>query len=278
MKMSASVADQLCYCTVRIICQNKQGETRTGTGFLFRFEDHNSKHIPLVLTNKHVVSGMTDAVFVMTRSDSNGNPIYSDYSSITITDLGSMILNHPESEVDLCAIPFAPILLSARSKGINLYYSIFTTDLIPSQAQLDQLQAIEEIIMIGYPNGLWDDINNMPIFRRGITATHPRFDYRGKKEFMIDAACFPGSSGSPVLIYNAFGYTTSDGLIHINKSRLYLMGLLFAGPQHTVKGDIQIVNIPTAQVPVSISSIPNNLGIVIKAERILELRPLIPTE
>ncbi len=44
--------------------------------------------------------------------------------------------------------------------------------------------------MIGYPNGIWDEANNMPIIRRGITATHPNFNYNGKPEFMIDAACF----------------------------------------------------------------------------------------
>lgn len=38
-------------------------------------------------------------------------------------------------------------------------------------------------------------------FRRGITATNINFDYNGKKEFVIDAACFPGSSGFPVFIW-----------------------------------------------------------------------------
>lgn len=52
--------------------------------------------------------------------------------------------------------------------------------------------------MVGYPDGIWDEFNNQPIVRRGITATHPKNDFNGKGEFLIDAVCFPGSSGSPV--------------------------------------------------------------------------------
>ena len=53
---------------------------------------------------------------------------------------------------------------------------------------MSELSAIEEIIMIGYPVGIWDSANNMPIVRKGITATRPDIDYEGRKEFMIDAA------------------------------------------------------------------------------------------
>jgi len=57
--------------------------------------------------------------------------------------------------------------------------------------------------MIGYPNGLWDHVNNLPLIRRGITASHPGVDYQiegqnGPGVTVIDMACFPDSSGSPV--------------------------------------------------------------------------------
>ncbi|MCY1522101.1 hypothetical protein D9M68_569460 [compost metagenome] len=54
-------------------------------------------------------------------------------------------------------------------------------------------------------------------------------------------------------------------------SRVKLLGVLYAGPQHTATGSIQVVNIPTRQEPIAISRIPNNLGIIIKAKKILEL-------
>ena len=134
---------------------------------------------------------------------------------------------------------------------------------------------MEDIVMIGYPNGIWDALNNKPIFRKGITAAHPNRDYLGNKEFLIDAACFPGSSGSPVFIYNEFGYF--DGMqFNLGKRRVLLLGILYAGPQHYIKGEIQVED--RAFTPVSISSIPNNLGVVIKAENLSYFEELFKKE
>jgi V8-like Glu-specific endopeptidase len=184
---------------------------------------------------------------------------------------------HPDNDVDLCAMPIAPFVNMAVEKGQNLFYIPFDVSILPSEKQLNELTAMEEILMVGYPNGIWDQINNKPIFRKGITATNPTLDYNGKKEFLIDAACFPGSSGSPVLIFNEGGYRDKNGTLHLGSSRVILIGVLYAGPQHTTTGEIKIINVPVSQVPVAISKIPNNLGLVIKAERIKELEKLFET-
>lgn len=86
---------------------------------------------------------------------------------------------------------------------------------------------------------------------------------------------FPGSSGSPVLICNVGGYTDKKGNLNWGASRVYLLGILYAGPQMRAVGDIQVVTVPDSQQKaVSVSQIPNNLGFIIKAERILEFKPL----
>jgi hypothetical protein len=92
---------------------------------------------------------------------------------------------------------------------------------------------------------------------------------------MIDAACFPGSSGSPVFLFNIGGWASKQGGMVIGGARIKLLGALYAGPQHTATGEIQIVNVPTQQTPVAISRIPNNLGLIIKAQRILEFDPIL---
>ena len=109
--------------------------------------------------------------------------------------------------------------------------------------------------MIGYPNGIWDATNNMPILRKGITATHPNIDYEGRLEFLIDAACFPGSSGSPVFLFNTNGWTNRDGSMSLG-SRVKLLGVLSSGPQHTTTGEVRIVTVPTQQRAVAISTHP----------------------
>ncbi len=126
--------------------------------------------------------------------------------------------------------------------------------------------------MVGYPNGLWDEVHNKPIFRKGITASHLKFDYNGKKEFLIDAACFPGSSGSPVFLLYEGAFNDRNGELY-GGTKFNLLGTLYAGPQHTAKGEIMIK--PINQLPTIMTSIPNNLGFVIKSSRILELEKLI---
>jgi hypothetical protein len=123
---------------------------------------------------------------------------------------------------------------------------------------------MEKIVMIGYPNGIWDKQHNLPVFRSGVMATHYRYDWNGKPEFLIDAACFPGSSGSPVLVCDLGQVQTRKGW-NLGSSRIKLLGVLYAGPQHRVDGRVEIVPVPTVNQVVSVSNIPNNLGIVIKA-------------
>jgi hypothetical protein len=58
--------------------------------------------------------------------------------------------------------------------------------------------------------------------------------------------------------------------MNLGGMRLKLLGILYAGPQHTATGEIEIVNVPVKQQPVAISRIPSNLGIVIKSEKLLD--------
>ena len=72
--------------------------------------------------------------------------------------------------------------------------------MIPTKENLQDLSALEELVMVGYPIGLWDERNNFPIFRKGFTACHPAIDFNEDGIGLIDMACFPGSSGSPIYI------------------------------------------------------------------------------
>lgn len=59
---------------------------------------------------------------------------------------------------------------------------------------------MESVEFIGYPEGLYDSVNCLPIARRGMMATLGYIDYEGKPEFLIDATVLTGSSGSPVFM------------------------------------------------------------------------------
>ncbi len=272
--MPLSVTEQLAYSTVRLECQTPNGLS-TGTGFFFKFLENRDQPVPVIVTNKHVIQDATAGRFIITKSNAQGEPILTDHFTINITeDFQQFWRHHPDANVDLCAMPLAPVINAVPQQGQRLFYKFFNKSFLPTEEQKNDFLAVEDILMVGYPNGIWDAVNNQPIFRKGTTATHPNIDFNGKKEFMIDVACFPGSSGSPVLIYNSSGYFTRQGNFIVGGSRLILMGILYAGPQHTATGEIRIVNIPQLQQPTVISSIPNNLGLVIKSERLLELEGL----
>ena len=271
-----SLMEQLCFSTTRIETYDANGNGYSGTGFFFRLEIDGNKKVPLVVTNKHVVRGMAKGFFILTKADSNGNPMHKDHVKIEIEKFEQNWIFHPDDNVDLCVLPVANIFYNAQIHGVPLFYRTFEDTHIPSGNRLNDLDAVEEILMIGYPNGLWDSVNNMPIVRKGITATDIKFDYEDRKEFMIDAACFPGSSGSPVLICNTGSYQDKQGRIRVCGSRVLLLGILYAGPQLTVTGEIKVVNIPNMQQKqLAVSHIPNNLGYVIKSERIKDFAPIL---
>lgn len=273
MKRELSIFEQLEFSTTRITAKGSDKSSWSGTGFFFDLEIDpvNSKSVPIIITNKHVVEGAVELIFNFSKADDEDNPIYDVPNMVSFGAMNEIIM-HPDPNVDLCGIPYNKIVVALNALKYKSFYRTFNNSLIPNREQLEELDAVEDILMIGYPNGLWDSRHNMPIIRRGITATPVWLDYEGKKEFVIDAACFPGSSGSPVMICNTGQYNDKKGTTYIGKTRLYLLGILHGGPQLTVTGDIRVVNIPDVQaVPQSISHIPNNLGYIIRSERILEL-------
>lgn len=276
--MSITLAEVLMHSTVRLECSLQDGGESTGTGFFFAFQIDDQNHIPVIVTNKHVINNSKKGRFVLTRSNDQGLPIVGTYERIEFEDFEGLWIKHPDENVDLAVFALAPLLKHAESLGVKFFTPPLHENHIPSPAQLNDLLGLETITMVGYPNGIWDEKNNLPIIRRGITATSPKYDYNGLPIFVIDCACFPGSSGSPVLIFDQNGYTDARGNIVVGGNRVMLLGVLFAGPQHVAEGEIQTINIPLRQVPISLSRIPNNLGFVVKSQKIHDFKPLLMTQ
>ncbi len=268
-------AETLMHTTVRLECLLSGNRTSTGTGFFFSFKVDGTNVVPVIVTNKHVIKDSTRGAFVLTKSNAQGEPILGSTERIVLDNFESLWQKHPEKDVDLAAFPIAPLYRQAEATGIKFFAPPLGEDLLPTPEKLADLSGLENITMIGYPNGIWDEKNNMPIARRGITATSPKYDYNGLPIFVIDCACFPGSSGSPVLIFDQGGYIDARGNLNLGAGRVILLGVLFAGPQHVAEGEIQTIDIPLAHVPISLSKIPNNLGFVVKAHKISDFRKML---
>lgn len=273
MANNLSVSEQLMYSTVRIECLLANGQGSTGTGFFFRFLESGDIHVPCIVTNKHVVTGAIEGRIIFTLEDDHGDPINTEHMPVTYNNFENRWIFHPEADIDLCVLPIGDIIQQIEEeKGRKVFYRSFDKSLIPPFEQLNQLSAIEDITMIGYPNGLWDKVNNLPIIRKGVTATHPKFNHNGREEFVIDAACYPGSSGSPVLVFNQGTYSNGNN-VHVG-TRALLLGILFAGPQFTSTGEIVVLNVPTSR-PISVAHIPMNLGYVVKSHKLLDFEDIL---
>ena len=255
---------QLAYITVRINCWDAKGKESVGTGFLYRepFPEKEGYSVNMVVTSRHVVEGTVKGRIEFHLTDpqaSNAKPALAS-KGIVFKDWQSRWFMHSDSSIDLCCMPFGDALKQLGEKRLKAFQVSFGPQHIPSEGAVARFQAIEDVLMVGYPIGLWDKMHNLPLIRKGITATDPRVDFNGRPEFLVDMACLPGSSGSPVIRPNTtFGDLGRGG---------HLLGVLYGGPVWTAKGKVTVVPVPT-QVSVKI---PAHLGAVIKAR---ELRTLI---
>lgn len=213
------VSTQLLYTTFPIVSHVEIGDT-LGTGFIFSIKKDEDTSIPLLITNYHVLE-KTKGGFMEFHVGENGKPTK---KTVQINFSSEIVSNNKLGSLDLIAIPFASTLGELRKRGIEIFYRTVDQTLVPSEEQISDLAAIENVTFIGYPNGLYDDKNKSPIIRQGITATPIWNNFKGNEVFLIDAGVFPGSSGSPVFIYNRGTYPTKDGITV--GSRLLFVGVI----------------------------------------------------
>jgi len=258
-----NISELVTYSTVMIECIYRNGKQGRGTGFILETcKDGKNNYVPILVTNKHVVkdAAVISATFCLTKE--YGTP--DDLNQHKICFPVEEWINYSSDDVDLCFICIGKFINEWRNKGKTIFFVPVPITLIPEEKSLSELSAIEEVTMIGYPIGLCDYYNNKPIIRRGITATHIKKNYQGKKEFLVDMACFPGSSGSPVFILNEGSYTKGNDLIV--GDRILLVGILRAGPTYNAAGQI----IDTDQAAFVNTGIPTNLGVCIKSSYLLD--------
>ncbi|BCW89948.1 hypothetical protein sos41_31160 [Alphaproteobacteria bacterium SO-S41] len=241
-----------------------------GTGFFFAM-DVLGRELPIIISNKHVLSGASYLSFEMARQKNNRRE-FAPPEVVRFRGGALPVFEHPDPEVDLAAVPLAPIWNEMQKRGVEPFPLVEFIGSLPPPYIEQAIHAATPALMVGFPQGLLDEVNNLPLVRRGIFATPYSANYMGKEEFVVDIAAFPGSSGSPVYAVFEGVLPTEWGFTHLNHPVAFLAGILWGGPQFAAEGKMIPMAVPQMG---PITAIPAHLGYCIKARRILELKPLI---
>lgn len=268
--------EALPYTVVRIRAgdPNNLATFHSGTGFFYVLKI-GVVDVPLIVSNRHVLCGKTWIEIDFASADGQGVRIFGPPLKVRIEAGQLPIFEHSDPLVDLAAIPLNPLLESLEGCGKKPHAPCLSRSLFIPDHQQTVLHAATSVLMVGFPNGIMDEVNNLPVVRRGTLATHYKADYLGATNFVVDIAAFGGSSGSPVFAYFENMFTDEKGNTNFFGGVIFhLIGVLHSGPIITANGKIVPAPVPTgshiAQTNMSI-----HLGYCVKAFRIEELRSVI---
>ena len=272
---------QLLFSTVRIVADTDDPKKKSiGTGFLVHKKiDEKTQQIFLV-TNKHVIAKadntgkiigkFTKAYFSFVKNENN-NPKLGDSVVINTENLTDMFLQHPDENVDLAICNISELYNQLNQNKQNIFIKTIPIEMIPKESE--NFDAIEDVLFVGYPNGIFDMKNHLPIMRRGITASPYNVDFNGGKKFVIDAQVFPGSSGNPVFIKEQ---NLRNGTLRLGVENYFFVGVISKIFHRDETGDLIESIAPTSPSTSSVSFKQMiGLGICEKSNQILELIELI---
>lgn len=257
-----TLQDQLQFLTFRL----ETGDT-SATGFAYQT---NKKNI-IVISNRHFAEQTDELDFAKHEIKqsvkfsihlNNGEALY-------LKDTVTWYL-HPSE--DLAFFNLSEILNKNESfyKPHTFLFKYLSKENIPTQSKLETLDVISDVIMVGYPNGLIDKVNLLPLCRAGKTAFHPALNFNGKKHGVVDMTCVPGSSGSPIFILQEGVVSDRDGNMSVGQPRLIFLGIEFSMP---IRPNVEVYELTLNNKPNKTNYFVYediNYGNYIKSEEILK--------
>src|SRR5688572_16801721 len=96
-----NTTEQLLYTTVRISGLTHDNKTTTGTGFFFKIQLNDGRHVSLILTNKHVINGNKELTYHLHEGIMKENEIEPSGKFIPVLtkDFSTTWTPHPDENV-----------------------------------------------------------------------------------------------------------------------------------------------------------------------------------
>lgn len=146
---------------------------------------------------------------------------------------------HVDSRVDICVIDVLDLLMEKSKSGERLlqWYSV-SKEHLPGNNNIF-IEVADDIIIAGYPESFYDEINLYPIVKSGIIASKWGAFFNGEPCFLIDAKLFPGSSGS-IVVSKPTDIAIIDGRpIYAKEKQFAFLGIFSEDSfQYDIAGDV----------------------------------------
>jgi hypothetical protein len=218
-----TIEEQLLFSTLKVECINSQNQiTCIGTSFLVQKQVAENAYKIYLVSNRHVLCAENSfqITFTVLKDDLSGPDIGNTFP-VPITNVNKHIYTHPDKDIDIAAMDITGLFNMFPNR---LFFQSIPYEMLATFDE-DELNVAQNVMFVGYPDNRYDKKNNIPIIRSGLIASHPKYDYNGKKIFIIDGQVFPGSSGSPVIV-NLTVESWKTGSITVGKNKIRLLGVV----------------------------------------------------
>lgn len=240
---------EISYLTARIeVAARGAASFSIGTGFFYRaaLKDGSGRSLTLLISNRHVFIDSSLVLSIkLNRKDGEGKPVYGDVQSFTQDGFAHVYYPHPDPSIDLACIN------ASQVTHTDAFFRYLHVDFL-KEPDCEKVLPGSETLFVGYPANRYDQVNNLPLIRKGWISSMPSVDFNGKGQIVLDAQVFQGSSGSPV-------FTSVDG-------NYILLGVISETMIRHEKLQTLPVNLPQIGVQQILG-----LGLVIKQRHVKEL-------
>lgn len=207
---------ELIFSIVMLFQVSNNNVFSTATGF---FYEQNGKIF--LVTNRHVVDYSTkdpSATLVIKTHISESDLSKFNTIEIPLVSGGKITwYGFSEPEIDVVKIPLDEKILA------NSIIRPFSKKNFPAQGM--ELQVGSELLVVGYPRGFTDNLNQLPIAKNCIVSTPIEIPFEGKPYFLMDGNLFPGMSGSPVITKPSSTFNINGGLSFASTPQIFFMGI-----------------------------------------------------
>jgi len=135
---------------------------------------------------------------------------------------------HTDSTVDIAVLRVLDLLTECMRAEKNLMsWSAVSEENSPGNNNIS-VEVADDVVIIGYPKGFYDEKNVFPIVKSGIIASRWGTNFNGMPAFLIDAKLFPGSSGS-IVITKPIDTVVVDGRLLTAKEKQFAFLGVYSG-------------------------------------------------